>query len=121
MAKQWALSGNAESVDWSDIAESGRAYADNLIGEPGVSKLMHMMADEIDRLRGELRVSVAVNGVHLNEEETSLLVRLADRFGTLAKFWHTPSGLNEQASVECERDFATLRRLIERTAEREPK
>ena len=121
MTRQWALSGNAENVDWSDIAESGRAYADNLIGEPCVSKLMHMMADEIDRLRGELRVNVAVNGVHLNEEERSLLVRLAGRFDTLAKFWHTPSGLNEQASVECERDCATLRRLIERTAKREPK
>lgn len=51
MAKQWALSGNAENVDWSDTAESGRAYADNLIGEPVISKVMHMMADEIERLR----------------------------------------------------------------------
>lgn len=121
MAKQWELSGNAEAVDWGDIAQSGRAYADNLVGEPGVSKLMHMMADEIDRLRGELRVNVAVNGLHLNDEERSLLIRLSERFGTLARFWHTPSGSDEQAVAECERDACTLRRIIERTAEREPK
>ena len=121
MTRQWALSGNAGNVDWSDIAESGRAYADNLIGEPGVSKMMHMMADEICRLRGELRVNVAVNGLHLNDEERSLLMRLAERDGTLARFWHTPSGLNEQAVAECERDACTLRRIVERTAEREPK
>lgn len=53
MTKQWQLSGNAESVDWSDLAMAGRAYADNLVGEPAVSKVMHMMADEIERLRSE--------------------------------------------------------------------
>lgn len=51
-SKQWALSGNAENVDWSDIAQAGRAYADNLVGEPVISKFMHIMADEIERLRG---------------------------------------------------------------------
>lgn len=52
MTKQWELSGNAENVDWNDIAMAGRAYADNLIGEPGISAYMHIMADEIERLRG---------------------------------------------------------------------
>lgn len=47
----YALSGNAENVDWTDIAETGRAHADNLVGEPGITKLMHLMAYEIDRLR----------------------------------------------------------------------
>lgn len=49
------FSGNAEGVDWQDIAMAGRAYADNLVGEPGISKVMHMMADEIDRLRSQYR------------------------------------------------------------------
>ena len=51
---QYLLSGNAENVDWNDIAEAGRAYADNLLGEPAVSKIMHAMADEIARLRSLL-------------------------------------------------------------------
>ena len=51
---QYLLSGNAENVDWKDIADAGRAYADNLLGEPAVSKIMHAMADEIERLRGLL-------------------------------------------------------------------
>lgn len=55
MTQQWQLSGNAESVDWSDLAMAGRAYADNLVGEPAVSKIMHMMADEIERLRTVIR------------------------------------------------------------------
>lgn len=55
MTQQWQLSGNAESVDWSDLAMAGRAYADNLVGEPAVSKIMHMMADEIGRLRTVIR------------------------------------------------------------------
>lgn len=50
-SRQWRLSGNAEFVDWSDLAESGRAYADNLIGETAISELIHIMADELDRLR----------------------------------------------------------------------
>ena len=50
-SNQWELSGNAENVDWNDIAQAGRAYADNLVGEPGISKFMHIMADEIERLR----------------------------------------------------------------------
>lgn len=45
------FSGNAENVDWSDIAMTGRAYADNLVGEEAVSKVMHLMADEIEKLR----------------------------------------------------------------------
>lgn len=53
-AEMYELSGRAEGVDWSDIAESGRAYADNLLGEPAVSKVMHAMADEIERLRNLL-------------------------------------------------------------------
>jgi hypothetical protein len=52
LKKRFALSGNAENVDWKDIAETGRAHADNLIGEPGISELMHKMADEIELLRG---------------------------------------------------------------------
>lgn len=55
MTQQWQLSGNAENVDWSDLAMAGRAYADNLVGEPAVSKVMHMMADEIERLRSVIR------------------------------------------------------------------
>lgn len=51
----YALSGNAENVDWTDIAETGRAHADNLVGEPGITKLMHLMAAEIDRLREAIR------------------------------------------------------------------
>lgn len=47
----YALSGNAENVDWTDIAETGRAHADNLVGEPGITELMHLMADAIERLR----------------------------------------------------------------------
>ena len=35
-----------------DHAAIGREYADNLIGEPAVSKCLHAMADEIERLRG---------------------------------------------------------------------
>ena len=53
-AKMYELSGRAECVDWSDIAKAGRAYADNLLGEPAVSKVMHAMADEIERLRNLL-------------------------------------------------------------------
>jgi len=49
------FSGNAKGVDWQDIAMAGRAYADNPVGEPGVSKVMHMMAYEIDRLRSLTR------------------------------------------------------------------
>lgn len=52
LKKRFALSGNAENVDWTDIAGTGRAYADNLVGEPGISELMHKMADEIELLRG---------------------------------------------------------------------
>ena len=49
--RQRELCGNAENVDWDDLAASGRAYADNLIGETSISALMHLMADAIDRLR----------------------------------------------------------------------
>lgn len=57
----------------------------------------------------------------LTDEERSLLIKLAERLETLARFWNTPSGSSEQAVAECERDACTLRRIIERTAEREPK
>ena len=49
------FSGNAEGVDWQDIAMAGRAYADNLVGEPGISRVMHLMADEIEKLRSLTR------------------------------------------------------------------
>lgn len=54
MSAQWKLSGNAETVNWNDIVSTGRAYADNLINEPAVSKIMHEMADEIVRRRIEV-------------------------------------------------------------------
>lgn len=47
----YALSGNAEHVDWTDVATAGRAYADNLLNEPTITEVMHRMADEIERLR----------------------------------------------------------------------
>lgn len=65
MTHQWQLSGNAESVDWSDLAMAGRAYADNLVGEPAVSKVMHMMADEIERLRSENASNRRISGEFL--------------------------------------------------------
>jgi len=34
-----------------DHAAIGRVYADNLLGEPAVSRCLHAMADEIERLR----------------------------------------------------------------------
>lgn len=51
----YELSGRAENVDWSDVAMAGRAYADNIVGEPAVTAAMHRMADEIDRLRSLAR------------------------------------------------------------------
>ena len=51
----YELSGRAENVDWSDVAMAGRAYADNIVGEPAVTAAMHRMADEIDRLRSLTR------------------------------------------------------------------
>lgn len=71
MNKQWELSGNAENIDCTDIAVAGRAYADNLIGEPNVSKLMHAMADEIVQLREAIRrfaeqdATLSVSGGHV--------------------------------------------------------
>ena len=47
----YELSGRAEAVDWSDVAMAGRAYADNIVGEPALTEAMHRMADEIARLR----------------------------------------------------------------------
>jgi hypothetical protein len=35
-----------------DHAAIGRVYADNLLGEPAVSRCLHAMADEIERLQG---------------------------------------------------------------------
>jgi hypothetical protein len=40
-------------IDWDDVAAAGRIYADNLAGEPAVSRLMRLMADEIDKLRAD--------------------------------------------------------------------
>jgi len=34
-----------------DHAAIGRVYADNLLGEPAISRCLHAMADEIERLR----------------------------------------------------------------------
>jgi hypothetical protein len=47
----YELSGQAEGVDWTDVAMAGRAYADNVVGEPAITAAMHRMADEIERLR----------------------------------------------------------------------
>jgi hypothetical protein len=47
----YELSGQAEGVDWTDVAMAGRAYADNVVGEPAITASMHRMADEIERLR----------------------------------------------------------------------
>lgn len=104
MTKQWELSGNAENVDWSDIAMAGRAYADNLIGEPGVSKMMHMMADEICRLNGR----PLFRSPSLTTEERDALEWASK---TLCVGWHDLAPSDKQRSRDA---AATLRSLLER-------
>ena len=42
-----------------DHAAIGREYADNLLGEPAVSRCLNTMADEIDRLKKQLKEILA--------------------------------------------------------------
>ena len=78
----YALSGNAENVDRDDIAMVGRAHADNLIGEPGITELMHVMANEIDTLRRSLTSWKLEAEVHQNRARAAVVeiarLRLTD-------------------------------------------
>lgn len=74
----YALSGNAENVDWNDIAMAGRAHADNLVGEPGITKLMHHMADEIDRLREAIRCFAEQDSASTDAVDVAVKGWLAD-------------------------------------------
>ena len=93
LKKRFALSGNAENVNWEDMAETGRAYADNLIGEPNISELMHRMADEIELLRGyrdaaEADAVVArllVDKLRLTDEEREAVEYFASFQWTMVK------------------------------------
>lgn len=79
--EMYELSGRAEGVDWSDVAAAGRAYADNIVGEPAVTAAMHSMADEIDRLRAEverLRQLGKRNAQDLREYAAALGGEMAD-------------------------------------------
>lgn len=133
----YALSGNAETVDWTDIAETGRAHADNLIGEPGITKLMHLMADEIERLRltdaEPSAWSLFLNGKRARvicEKEDALRFVGREPKYTLAPLYDyppQPTLTDAERSVlamlvECARthnimfdEEATLRGLLERT------
>lgn len=94
----YALSGNAENVDWTDIAETGRAYADNLIGEPGITKLMHLMADEIERLR-------------LTDAEREFLQNLRGAYEELA---NQTGYVNAAAQKEAREHAVLLKSLLEK-------
>lgn len=91
-----------------DHAAVGREYANNLLGEPAVSKCLHAMADEIELLRGyrdeaESAAAIAhllVDKWRLTDAERSLLEMLADHPVT-----------HEIMPNE----VATLRGLLERT------
>lgn len=93
------FSGNAENVDWSDIAMTGRAYADNLINEPTISQIMHKLADEIERRR-------------LTDAEREFLQNLRDAYEELTR----QTGYVNAASQKEARTFADLiGGLLERT------
>lgn len=73
-----------------DHAAIGRVYADNLLGEPAVSRCLHAMADEIERLRG----------CHLESADRSSIVdQLRDR----AYCGKGVDSLCERAASEIER------------------
>lgn len=128
MTQQWQLSGNAESVDWSDLAMAGRTYADNLIGEPSVSKIMHMMADEIERLRAAIRPeSYAKNDekrVNWPTNRDTTQPRngaLSDGPGPDSRVWETPytpqpHATPPQGSVQGEGSFCVSRNAKEPVA-----
>lgn len=106
MTDQWKLAGNDENVDWTDLAVSGRAYADNLVGEPAVSKIMHSMADEIELLRGyrdEAESDAAI--AHLLVEKL--------RLGTAERKAIEDCIKDDEAATHYER-ADTLRKLLER-------
>lgn len=110
----YALSGNAENVDWDDIAVVGRAHADNLIGEPGITELMHVMANEIDTLRGSLTSWKLEAEVHQNRARAAVVeidrLRLtaAEREAVLSCV------IDDEAATAFER-ADILRGLLERT------
>lgn len=68
-----------------DHAAVGREYANNLLGEPAVSKCLHAMADEIELLRGyrdeaEADAAIAhllVDKLRLTDAEVEVLLWLA--------------------------------------------
>lgn len=106
LKKRFALSGNAENVDWTDIAETGRAYADNLIGEPGISELMHRMADEIELMRGyrdEAESDAAI--AHLLVDKLRLTDKEREALNTVVRVLY---------STDYEVEYVTLRGLLER-------
>jgi hypothetical protein len=94
----YELSGQAEGVDWTDVAMAGRAYADNVVGEPAITAAMHRMADEIERLRLTEPEREAV------ETSFDALQYAADELGL--------------GQGDCDRLAATLRGLLERTSDR---
>lgn len=127
MTQQWQLSGNAESVDWSDLAMAGRAYADNLVGEPAVSKIMHMMADEIERLRTVIRPEPYAK----SDEKRVFYDTKSPRNGALSgcetvpdpgsRVWETPCtppthATQPQGSVQDEGSFCVSRNANEPVA-----
>jgi hypothetical protein len=105
-----------------DHAAIGRVYADNLLGEPAVSRCLHAMADEIERLR-----SGAVEGCetvcpHVRGTVTqhcSLNVTLTDEeraaVEVAAKWCETPiNPVYSQSSLAAMEAASTLRNLLER-------
>lgn len=104
----YELSGRAENVDWSDVAMAGRAYADNIVGEPALTAAMHRMADEIDRLRSLTRFQDRVirsgNTACLTGSEREALERVSVAYELL------PTEGAHQVS-------ATLRGLLERLSD----
>lgn len=79
-----------------DHAAVGREYANNLLGEPAVSKCLHALADEIERLR-------------LTDAERSAVNDAVYLCGATAGLANEQANANEWAKCA-----ATLRDLLER-------
>lgn len=94
-----------------DHAAIGRVYADNLLGEPAVSRCLHAMADEIERLRngvvcphvrGTVTQHCSLNFT-LTDDEREAIETAMNAYGS------------DNANPECAAIEATLWGLLERT------
>jgi hypothetical protein len=104
----YELSGRAENVDWSDVAMAGRAYADNIVGEPAVTAAMHRMADEIDRLRSLTRFQ---DGVIRSGDTACLTQAEREAVGRAARIAESCEAMEELTADDADALLGLLERL----------